>query len=284
MKKTLVVVLVLAVLFLLAGCNATENKAYDPELEQRVAEALERGEEFEQDRPDYLPENMFSLLPEFPKNFYSVRQLVRTGTITDFGTLGEEYWKQPEFFPNFEDIGLPILQNPPKDRWGAQGYMTYPADTLSMVRPGEQLDVYFFIKSSYLVETYQGIMFDYSFPSSAEVTSGELPEGGTAVQQDPEAAASYFTVELEPNPFILEPNFPVFRPGGTIKVKATIRASPETPAGNYVVAFDTVKVPEEQEDLWIKQYLNRYVSGTMTKLSKPYHQAFLTVPGQEVIE
>jgi len=282
MKRLLLVAMLILAVFAV-GCNVTENKAYDPELEERVAEALERGETFEQDRPDYLPENMFSLLPEFPKDFYSVRQLVRTGTISDFGELEEEYWKQPEFFPNFEDIGLPILQNPPKDRWGAQGYMTYPADTLSMVRPGEQLDVYFFIKSSYLVETYQGIMFDHSFPSSAQVTGGELPEGGTAVQQDPETTASYFTVEITPNPFILEPNFPVFRPKGTVRMKATITASPETPPGNYVVAFDTIEVPEEQESLWIKQYLNRYVSGTMTKLSKPYHQAFLTVPGKEVI-
>jgi hypothetical protein len=126
-------------------------------------------------------------------------------------------------------------------------------------------------------------MFDYSFPASASVTAAELPDGGQSVQQDSEEVADYFTVEIAPNPFMLEPNFPVFRPGGTVRIKATITASSEIPPGDYVVAFDTAQVPEEQEQIWINQYLNLYVSGTMTKLSKPYHQAFLVVPEGEVI-
>ena len=282
MKKLVCVVLIMLVVFTVGCSTITGNNVYDPELEEKVAQALAKGETFEQDRPDYLPEDMFSLLPEFPKNFYSIRQLIRTGVITDLGEVGSEYWMQPEFFPNFEQIGLPVLQNPPKDRWGAQGYLTYPGDTISSIRSGETLDVYFFVKSSYLVETYQGLMFDYKFPASASVQGGELSPGKTSVEQDPAKVASYFTVKLAPNPFVLEPNFPVFRPGGTVRVKATITASPETPAGDYVIAFDTADVPDEQEQDWIKKYLNLYVSGTMTKLSKPYHQAFLVVPEKEV--
>lgn len=281
MKKLLAVLVLLTILTV--GCQVKDNQPYTTDLEERVAAALERNQTFEQSRPNYLPDEMFSLLPVFPQDFYSVRQLIRAGTIKDLGALGADYWMQPEFFPNFEDIGLAVLQTPPENRWGAYGYLAYPADTISSIRPGESLDIYFFVKSSYLVETYQGIMFEHSFPATASVLGGELPDGSSLVEQNASQAAKYLTVKIEPNPFVLEPNFPVFRPGGTVRVKATITAAPETPPGNYAVAFDTGKVPKEQEDIWLKQYLNLYVSGTMTKISKPYHQAFLVVPGKEVI-
>jgi hypothetical protein len=225
---------------------------------------------------------MFSRLPAFPKDFYQIRTLVRTGRITDFGDLEERYWMQPEFFPNFEEIGAPLLSHPPKDRWGAYGIAVYPADSVSVIEDGKSLDIFFFIKSNYLVETYQGVNLVPAFPEKTEIESGfQLPGGATGVKQDPKLAKDYFDVSVAPGLFILEPNFPIYNINGTRKIKLTITAKENTPPGNYVIGLDTDQVPRWQEEEWVKQYLNLYTSGGMTKIERPYYQAFIQVVESE---
>jgi hypothetical protein len=232
------------------------------------------------ERPDYLPAAMFERLPPMPADFYQIRQLVRLGRISDLATINESYWQQPEWFPHFEDIGVPLLQQPPKDRWGAYGIAVYPADSVSTIRAGESLDMYFYIKSGYLVETYQGVALVTNYPSQAQVGAGaDLPEGQREVVQDTAVAKRHIDVNVEPNPFVLEPNFPLYNVGGTRRVKVTISADDTTPPGDYVVTLDTGTVPAENEDEWMKQYLNLYTSGGMTKLDRPYYQAFIRIIG-----
>ena len=81
------------------------------------------------------------------------------------------------------------------------------------------------------------------FPAQATVASGvELPDGSRSVSQDPTEVKDYFEVEVDPNPTVLEPNFPIYRSGGTRKIKVTVSAKPETPLGNYVIGLDTTGV------------------------------------------
>ncbi|MCK4589613.1 MAG: hypothetical protein KAT77_04160 [Nanoarchaeota archaeon] len=280
MKRQIIAAFVLvAVLLAATGCIEEEPKPYSPELEERIGTALSNDSiSGVSIRPDYLPREMFALLPEFPEDFYQMRSVVRSGRIVNLGEIEEKYWMQPEFFPNFEEIGLPLLQNPPVNRWGAYGYATYPADTVSTLVPGETLEFYFFMRSSYLVETYQGIWLETLFPSEATITTGaSLLDGSKSVTQNGTEAAQYFTVEVAPNPFVLEPNFPIFRREGISKVKVLVTALEDTPPGNYIIALDTGQVPEEYSRQWLNQYLNLYVEGSMTKISRPYHQAFITV-------
>ncbi|MFH1064084.1 MAG: hypothetical protein V1729_03320 [Candidatus Woesearchaeota archaeon] len=296
-KKTMIVATIAALMLItivLMGCGPADpelepgavntqaeikEKPYSESLEKRLAQEL-GNDTLQQVRPDYLPKEMFVRLPEFPADFYSVRNLVRLGRITDLKNLEERYWMQPEFFPHFEDIGVPLLQNPPENRWGAYGIATYPADSVATIRQGESLEMHFFIKSNYIVETYQGINLVPAFPPSVDIESGfEMPDGSRSVTQDPEKAAGYFDITASPNPFILEPNFPIYNPGGTLKVAVTITAHADTPPGNYVVGLDTGTVPEEYEQMWLKDYLNLYTSGGMTKIDRPYYQAFIEVVG-----
>lgn len=290
MRRILISAAILLIIISIAGCedegldgglgtNATiKEKPYSSYLEERISSETSNHTLKQDKRPDYLPEAMFSRLPEFPEDFYRIKSLVELNRITDFGALEDRYWMQPEFFPHFEDIGVPILQNPPKDRWGAYGIATYPADSVSSVVAGESLDVYFFIKSNYLVETYQGINLVTKYPESTKIQSGfEMPDGSKTVEQDPEAARKYIDVSITPNPFILEPNFPVYNVNGTRKIKVTISVSEDTPSGNYVVTLDTATVPEEYEQKWLKEYLNMYTSGGMTKIDRPYYQVFIEV-------
>lgn len=275
--------LLLAIGMLLAGCGTETTKApvreqvYDEELEARIR-AAEEGMEQISERPDYLPPAMFQELPDFPSDFYRVRTLVRTGRITDLESLEPRYWLQPEFFPKFEEIGVPLLLNAPRDRWGAYGISSYPGDSISNIVAGDTLELYFFIKSSYLVETYQGVSLEPVFPRDTEIAEGvKFPDGTTKVLQKPEDVEKYFDIEVSPNPFILEPNFPIYRVNGTRKIRIRITAKPDTPPGNYVIGFDTGTVPKEYEQRWLKQYLNLYAGTSMTKIERPFYQAFFTV-------
>ncbi|MBD3319213.1 hypothetical protein GF342_04865 [Candidatus Woesearchaeota archaeon] len=250
------------------------DKPYSEALEREIEKEL--AGDLAQTRPDYLPEAMFSLLPAFPQDFYSVRTLVRAGRITDFEKLEPEYWLQPEFFPQFEDIGVPLLQNPPEDRWGAFGMASYPAESIGTIAKGETLSFYFFMKSNYLVETYQGVQLSLDFPATAQVSTGlELPDGSKVVEQD--EVAKYFDVRISPDAFLLEPNYPLFRPNGTQKIAVHITVKEDAPLGNYAITLDTTKVPEELESLWMEEYLTKYASGSLTKLDKPFFTAFVSV-------
>jgi hypothetical protein len=287
--RTIIAIAMIAALMLITGCGEKptgtsapiRERSYDPELEARIARELSNST-INTERPDNLPPEMFSRLPQFPKDFYQIRTLVRTGRITDFGNLEDRYWMQPEFFPNFEEIGVPLLQHPPKDRWGAYGIAVYPADSVSTIEKGKRLDIFFFIKSNYLVETYQGVNLVPVFPDSTSVQSGfQMPGGAKEVKQDPEKTKGYFDIQVEPNPFILEPNFPIYNINGTRKVRITITAKEGTPPGNYIIGLDTDQVPNEYEQQWLKQYLNLYTSGGMTKIERPYYQAFIQVVESE---
>jgi hypothetical protein len=259
--------------------NETQAKPYSAELERRIAAAQEAPNATSQ-RPDYLPAAMFSRLPPMPEDFYQVRQMVRTGMITDLAAVNDSYWQQPEWFPHFEDTAVPLLEHPPENRWGAYGIAVYPADSVSTINAGDSLDMYFYIKSGYLVETYQGINLAASYPASAQIASGaELPDGTRAVNQDPAVAQRHLSIKADPGQFVLEPNFPIYNVNGTRRVKVTVTADATAPAGNYVVALDTATVPQKIEQEWMKQYLNLYTSGGMTKIDRPYYQAFIHVNG-----
>ena len=283
----------MAMLLVLAACSNTpeqtddlgdlqvttkapvRDKPYSEELEKRIAAELNAGNRIEV-RPDYLPDVMFAQLPDFPTDFYSVRTLVRSGRIADLEELEPRYWQQPEFFPKFEEIGVPLLQNPPEGRWGAYGLASYPAESIATIEAGDSIDLYFFMRSNYLVETYQGVSLKPYFPNYLDISTGiEMPDGTKEVRQ--ENVAGYFTVDTSPEVFLLEPNFPLFRINGTKKIKVTITVDPSTPEGNYIVALTTGDLPEEQEQVWLKRYLTKYVGAGMTKLDRPYYAAFINV-------
>lgn len=286
--KLVAVMILLLFVGVIAGCTPTDDKLgtnapirdkpYSADLEERIQRALTNQTVIRTTRPDYLPAEMFVNLPEFPADFYDVRNLVRLGRIADFENLEEKYWMQPEFFPQFEEIAVPLLQHPPEGRWGAYGLAVFPSDSVVSINPGDSLDVYFFVKSGYLVETFQGIQFNPVYPGKADILSGvEMPDGARSVTQDKNKVEDYFDVKIDPNPFLLEPNFPLYRREGTKKVKVTLTAKEYAPQGNYVIGLDTGTVAEELEQAWLKKHLTKYASAGLTKIDRPYYQVFVHV-------
>lgn len=280
-KRTIWVVLVLLVIvavsiFAIMINLSKEEKPYSSVLQGRLSN-IDSSIVKNSVRPDYLPAQMFVNLPQMPADFYQVRQLVGLGRLK-IEDVGEEYWQQPEFFPHFEDLGLQILQNPPEDRWGAYGVAVYPADSVATINRGDELTFTFFVKSGYLVETYQGINLEVVIPENTSLVSGyTFSDGSNEVKQNPEVVKKYIDIEINPNLFILYPNFPVYNTNGTFKVEMKVSVDKNIPVGKYVIGLDTGDIPDEYHVEWTKRFLTLYTSGGLTKIDRPYYQAFIEV-------
>lgn len=241
-------------------------------IEQRLAMANRT-----QTRPDYLPAIAYSNLPPFPKDFYPIRVLTQYGVLDDLDSLGEEYWKQPEFYPGFEGQGVQMMANPPIDRWSASGFRSYPADIQAEVSPGSSFTRVIFLSTSWLVETYQGMELYAYYPSE---TSSPYPDlnGSYSIAQDPEAAARYFRTEVDPSLVLLEPAFPIFSSEWVKKIRVKVSVSPDTPSGTYAIGINARPPPGDIARQWVRKYLTYYTSGgTATGVGRPYYQIIVTV-------
>ncbi len=208
-------------------------------------------------RPDYLPGVVFSKLPPMPKDFYTVKLLVEKGIFTDMKKIGEAYWKQPEFYPNFESQGVPLYQKPPVDRWAAFGLGSYPSEILVLSPRNNEFEINFFMYTSWLVQTYQGTRLYYDFPAHGETLLSEFPDGTRNITQDPEKARRHFEVELVPEDVLLEPVFPVFENGWVQKVRVKVKVR-DAPPGRYYIAIGGQSPSQELAQEWLWKYKTRY--------------------------
>lgn len=249
-------------------------------------------------RPNYLPEKMFAKIPEMPKDFYQMRVMVEYNKIKDLSRIEPKYWLQPEWMPQetFEKIWVPVLQNPPINRWGGNGYTVHPGDSVATVSKGEDFYLYTYISSGLLIETYQGIHLVNTFPETGTIEMMfKFPDGTGTVTQNPSIAKNYFDVEyeyinpyldnetkehwnlLQEDSFVLEPSFPVFSEKWKYLIKIHVTIDPKTPTGKYIIATD-ISAPSNdfnQEMYW--KYKTRYTPGGTISIGRPWHRLFLEV-------
>ena len=225
---------------------------------QTQAQALEKNSL----RPNSnLPASVFALLPPLPKDFFEKRGLFKSGKISlkEFGDLGEDYWKQPEAFQNFEEYAVREMLNPPAGRWGAKGYGAFPNEFTARAKPGDSVETIVFFKTSWLVESYQGMELSYSVSS-----------GG---QQQP---AQGISVEITPKEFLLEPAYPVFSKGWVQKVSVKAVVSTQAQEGEYDITIDPVKPQQNASLEWSKKN-QPYLDAGGVGLSRPFFKISLTV-------
>ena len=228
-----------------------------------------------------LPTQMFANLPDMPRDFRQV-QILYLQNKWNY-PIGRDYYNQPEWFPNFKLSGINNLKTVDPTRFGAYGYMVYPSDSVITLSKSTKTsgNRTFWMRPSWIIVMPQGIHLVTSYPSSALIESPffVLADGSKGVNQIPSDASQYFEVTVSPELFLLKPNFPIFNPESTIAVNVTIklRSDVVVPVGNYVIGIDTGAVPEEQEKAWIREYMTKYVSGSMIHISRPYYQAFVSV-------
>ena len=230
------------------------------------------------DRVDYygLPAAMFSKLPPMPGDFKAIKALFEQNRWVK--PVPPEYYGQPEWYPTFESIGVRVIKNVSTSRFGGNGYMVYPSDSVLYMHPGDSMLRQFWVRSGFVVITYQGMSWAPVYPASAKLLGVySLADGSRTVAQDPVLASTYFTVEITPNEYVLPPDFPMFAANATVEMQINVTVHPGTPVGNYAIGIDTVPVSAGAEQAWTETYLTRYTSGGMINADRPKYLIFVSV-------
>lgn len=201
-------------------------------------------------RPEYCEGNhcmneiIFSELPTYPKDF-SERVTLDTP---------EEFYKQPEFYPNWEEQGLPYYRNPPSHYLGFYGFGAYPSEDFVVLRDENEITQVTFFHTSWYVMNHQGM--------------------GLYLRN--ESLKNYFDILIEPNIIVLGPTFPQFHYNWTQKIKITI-VPKNPPKGEYILEIDAKKAPEEYSKIWSEKYGIRYSDVGMFSIGMPFYQLLVNV-------
>lgn len=246
-----------------------------PDLMERLRQY--QAPEAESVRRCDLPPQVFSKLPEFPKDFYANKLLFELAKIQDINYFKEDYWKQPEFYRGFDEQGCSLYQYPPRDRWAAFGYGTYPSEVVVLSKRNDEFEATFFAYTSWLVQTYQGLGFRASYPSTGRLQNSEFPDGTRTITVDPQETTKYFkVVSITPEDALLEPAFPVFENGWTQKVKVRVKVTDAKP-GRYLVGVDIGAPSKEKSDEWFWKYKLNYVTSGSHSIGAPWYVMFIEV-------
>ncbi|RLG20131.1 hypothetical protein DRN67_00820 [Candidatus Micrarchaeota archaeon] len=229
----------------------------DAEIEEqveRILQSMKWGDE----RATPLPAELFAQLPEFPPDLYRVALLYRYDHITyeELVSLPEEYWKQPEWYASFDQVGIEMMKDAQLGSAGLYGYGVYKADEYRTAYAGDELKDVFFFHTSWRVKSYQGMMLVANYNQSA------------------------LEVSIEPSIFLLGPTHPEFHANWTEKIVVNVRVKPDAAPGEYVIGIEAEQPPEEYEEMWKDPHT--YVEPTFKMgMGRPLHQLHITI-GDEV--
>jgi len=222
-----------------------------------------------QTRPEYdayTPALIFGELPAFPTDFYTKQNLLLTGKI-DFNELGEEYWKQPEFYPNW-GTGLqnrkqrytdPMFYDVEKGvfkRFGAWGYGAYPASRGMQLSAGSEKEFQVIWYTGWTVETVQGFSLVAEFTGQ---TNASLPGGVQTIVQDSELAKNALTIEITPKNFEIGRAFPLFSNNWAVKANVRVTVAEDAEQGTYFAVIHPVAPSPEFSKMLFDKYLTNYV-------------------------
>jgi hypothetical protein len=240
-------------------------------------------------RPKYCDENgcidesvVFRELPPYPKDFSEVDIMVENNRYPIAENFSkkipdENYFKQPEFYPTWEDQGVP-LYTPLKPGYrpgyvGVVGYGAYPGDiVVSPIEPGQNFLTVTYWHASWAVAKFQGMSLVVTYP-----TKGETMMGMFTVEQDPDVVRNYFDVEITPNTLLLDPTYPLFGPNWAQKVRIEVHVKENTPPGKYLIGISPTNPPKELESEWIREHRLKYTSVGTIGIGRPTYQIFVEV-------
>lgn len=193
-------------------------------------------------RPDYgLGYDTFRALPSMPDDFDAVMEAINRTLDYD---VGEEYYKQPEFYPTFEKF-IGTMKNPPGDRIAIWGVGLYPARHEYRAYQGNDFTVVVYLHAAWMVQTFQGAMIDADYNKE------------------------YFDVSVSPDTVLLGPAYPGFDKDWAQKIAVKIRVK-NAPKGVHYVTVNPGPPPPEQIEEWRNIYKGLYVSMSSSSPDQPY--------------
>jgi len=194
-----------------------------------------------------LDANVFSNLPDYPEDFSMIDNEVSTLRADHNGLkfIKEEYYRQPEFYPTWESLGVGLMKNPPQDRIAIWGYGSYPSERREITTAGSNFTKAAFFHTSWMVVTYQGI------------------------KAVPEYDDRYFDVTVVPRNFILKSAYPKFNSEWARRVFFNVHVKDETPKGTYVINVATTVPDSQYQEAWRSAFGNRYVNAPEAQPDRP---------------
>jgi hypothetical protein len=139
------------------------------------------------------------------------------------------------------------------------------------------VEVTFFVKADYGVQTFQGIMLKPYYNPTQFVTNGRFSDGSREVKQDVNYAECHIRVaELSPSEMLLEPTYPAFHTGWVKKVTTKLEIQ-NIKKGKYVVNIDIVPPSGDFNSKNQLKFLTNYVPGGTTSLGIPWVSIYIEV-------
>lgn len=196
---------------------------------------------FNQSRPIYsnIDFGVFEDLPKYDKNFVLIKRNFYDNQIKDLTKIPESVYKQPEFYPTWESNGIGWFTRHDYSRFGVHGYGTFPSEigySIINMSKGDSIDIYTFFRTSWGIETWQG------------------------VKLDPVYNNSLFDVKMNPDVMLLEPTFPKFYEKWTNIIQLNITAKEKIPSGTYTFSFTISSPSEKQNEEWSWYVLDKYTN------------------------
>jgi len=163
-------------------------------------------------------------------------------------------------------------------RVGVEGYSVYPSDMVIIdAQPDSMFDVYTVLYSGWYVQLYQGVRLAPAYPASGAIEDFQLfPDGTKSVTQTPDDTAKYIKVEFEPEQFVLEPSFPLFKSEWAKLIRMRVTVNESTPKGKYIVGMDITSPSKEFNDDMLWEYKTEYKVGGFG-IGRPFFRVFIQV-------
>lgn len=240
---------------------------------------------------------IFDDLPKMPQDFYKKYQMFMKGTLTDYDRLGEEYWKQPEFFDLEQNFFNRYVHRNPT-MWIIGQLSCKPSYRYVELKPGATVQISTFFHTEVIgSEAYLGAIFYTHFPDNAMKQTGEVifdqPDNAESfieakiispdnneIFEDPlfqqQLIGKYVNVENDEKIILFPASYRKinyqnekiqmgFQEDWCHKIVAEIHIKDNCPPGNYIVAVD-FKNPSTS----INEEFNWVISGS------PYYSFYYT--------
>lgn len=234
--------------------------------------------------PDY-----YSLLPPFPSDFYQVQLMWKQGIIRDDpNRINESYWKQPEWFPLYQESFLPTLSDIAKSNripvWSlgifdAQIYRRINQDWLKNATEVPQTSGHgeveikensiiinhrFWLRAAPGAIKFYGVRLYASYPSTTYLRGNEaVGITNETVIQDPEVTQKYIKVRAwekysGATEFNFGTYFPQLSPDYIKDIEVETEIQKNIPKGMYVVGVDAGAPSREYQEEQSLKYLLKY--------------------------
>ena len=179
---------------------------------------------------DCVDRRVFQYLPNMPADFLRVKNYLNPNVLENFsGTYTDEsYYKQPEFYSDFDSICLSTYLNLKPgakfDYIGVSGFGIFPTSTDLRAERGKTIKAVSYWHASCGVLNYQGIALKVNVPDEK------------------------FQIKTTPNYLLLAPTFPAFANNWTAKVEVEISIPSDVAPGKYILEVSPGQLPTQIEN------------------------------------